>query len=287
MASQNDLQGKVCLVTGASSGIGQATALDLARRGATVVLHARSAERGRAAQTEIVKQSGNAAVDLLLADITAQAAVRQLAADFKSKYARLDILINNAGVNSTTRAITPEGIESIFAVNYLAPFLLTHLLLEALQAGAPARVVNLGTWIQPALNLDDVNREQKYDPMAAYSESKTALTMFTYEMARRLAGTGVTINIVNPGLIRTNLGRDARGGFRLFLAAMQPFMKSAARAAEDVMYLATSPRLAGVSGQFFTSQKPTRTSPESYDAGATERLWRLSEQLTGLAQPAN
>ena len=287
MTSPTDLRGKVCLVTGANSGIGQATALGLAKMGATVVISSRSAERGQVARDEIVKASGNESVDLLIADLASQAAVRRLADEFKAKYPRLNILINNAGLNASERLVTADGVETVFAVNYLAPFLLTHLLLDSLKAGAPARVINLGTWIQPAINLDDVTREKHFDPQAVYSESKTALTMFTYELARRLPGAGVTVNCLNPGLIRTNLGRDARGSFRLFLAAMRPFMKSAERAAQDVIYLATSAEVDGVSGKFFTGQKQTRTSPESYEAAATERLWRMSEQLTGLAAAAH
>ena len=283
MASNAERQGKVCLVTGANSGIGKETALSLAQMSMTVVMSCRERVSGEAARAEIIKESGNEAVDLLVSDLASQAAIRGLADEFKAKYSRLNILINNAGLNPSQRSVTPDGVETVFAVNYLAPFLLTHLLLDSLKAGAPARVINLGTWIQPAIDLDDVTREKHFDPQAVYSESKTALTMFTYELARRLPGAGVTVNCVNPGLIRTNLGRDARGSFRLFLAAMRPFMKSAERAAQDVICLATSAEVDGVSGKFFTGQKQTRTSPESYDATATERLWRLSEQLTGLA----
>jgi len=287
MTNPADMRGKVCLVTGANSGIGKATALGLAQMGATVVMSCRDAGSGATAQAEIIQQSGNAPVDLLVADLASQSGVRQLAGDFKAKYPRLNILVNNAGLNLSERSVTPDGVETVFAVNYLAPFLLTHLLLDKLKAGAPARVVNLGTWVQPAINLDDVMRAKHFDPQAAYSESKTALTMFTYELARRLAGGGVTVNCVNPGLIRTNLGRHARGSFRLFLAAMRPIMKSAERAAQDVIYLATAAEVEGVSGKFFTGQKQTRTSPESYEAAATERLWRMSEELAGLPPATN
>lgn len=286
MNSSADLQGKVCLVTGANSGIGKATALGLARMGATVVMSCRNADSGEAARQEIVQGSGNRSVDLLIADLASQAAVRRLADDFKAKYTCLNSLINNAGLNLSDRSLTPDGVETVFAVNYLAPFLLTHLLLDPLKAGAPARVVNLGTWVQPAIDLDDVMREKHFDPMAVYSESKTAVTMFTYELARRLRGAGVTFNCVNPGLIRTNLGRDARGSFRYFLAVLRPFMKSAQRAANDVLYLAASADVEGVSGKFFTGQKETRTSPAMYEAGAVQRLWDLSEQLTHLAVAA-
>src|SRR5579859_5247550 len=203
MTDSFDLRDKVCLVTGANSGIGQATALALAGLGATVVLHARDAAKGEAARDEIVAASGNTAVDLLLADLSSQAAVRQLAAAFKAKYDRLNILINNAGINTSQRTITADGFESNWAVNYLAPFLLTQLLLDQLAAGAPARVVNLGTWMQPPIDLDDLLREKSYVPGAAYTQSKTGVVLFTRELAHRLAGTGVTINCINPGLVHT------------------------------------------------------------------------------------
>ncbi len=288
MTNPADLRDKVCLVTGANSGIGQATTLGLAKRGATVVMCCRNAERGQAARDEIARASGNESVDLLMADLASQAAVRRLADEFKVKYPRLHILINNAGLNLSQRSVTGDGIETTLAVNYLAPFLLTQLLLEPLALGAPARVVNLGTWIQPAIDLDDVMRERRYDPMEAYTQSKTAVVMFTYELARRLRGTGVTVNCVNPGLIRTNLGRDSpRGALRLFLALMRPLMKSPDQGAQAVLFLATSAEVEGVSGKFFTGQRETPTSKESCDAVASERLWRMSEQLTRLPATAH
>src|SRR5262245_39529518 len=276
MASSNDLQGKVCLVTGASSGIGKAAALGLARRGATVVLHARSPERGQAALDEIRSASGSRSLHLLTGDLASQAAVRRLAHEVKEQFSELNVLINNAGVNPSQRVLTADGVEMNLAVNYLAPFLLTLLLLDPLKANAPSRVVNMGTWRQPPVHLDDLKRETRFDAMQAYQESKTALTMFTYELARRLAGSGVSVNSVNPGLIRTELGRDAQGGSWLFLTLVRPFMKSAERAADDVLRLAVAPELEGVNGKFFAGQTETRTSPETYDTGVSERLWQLS-----------
>jgi NAD(P)-dependent dehydrogenase (short-subunit alcohol dehydrogenase family) len=286
MASPAEMRGKVYLVTGANSGIGKATAQGLARRGATVVMVCRDEQRGRAAREEIVERSGNPWVDLLLADLASQAAVRHLAEEFKAKYSRLHVLINNAGLNLSQRSVTADGIETTFAVNYLAPFLLTQLLLDRLMAGAPARVINLGTWIQPPIDLDDVMREKRYDPMETYTQSKTALVMFTRELAKRLNGTGVTVNCVNPGLIRTNLGSDSQAGFRLslrlFLALMRPFMKSPEQAAQTLIFLAASPEVEAVSGKFFTGQKVTHTSKEPYEDAMAERLWRMSEQLAHL-----
>jgi NAD(P)-dependent dehydrogenase (short-subunit alcohol dehydrogenase family) len=276
-----ELRGKTCLVTGANSGIGRATALGLAKRGATVVMVCRNEEGGRAVQADIAIQSGNKSVDLFIADLARQSAVRQLAEVFAAKYARLHVLINNAGVNISRRTLTADGIETTFAVNYLAPFLLTHLLLEQLKASEPARVINLATWMHPPLDMDDLTREKHYDPMAAYLQSKTAIVLFTKELARRLPD-GVTVNCVNPGLTRTNLGQDLQGSMRLFIVLMRPFMKSAEQAAESIIYLATTPELAGTSGEYFVGKRKGQPFRTPYDSAAAQQLWRMSEQLTQL-----
>jgi NAD(P)-dependent dehydrogenase (short-subunit alcohol dehydrogenase family) len=281
-----ELQGQICLVTGANSGIGEATALGFANRGATVVMVCRDEEHGQAAQVEIVRRSGNNSVDLLIADLAKQSNVRQLADAFNAKYSKLHILINNAGLNLSRRTITADGIETIFAVNYLAPFLLTHLLLERLQSSVPARIINLATWMHPSIDLDDLRREKHYDPMQVYLQSKTAVVLFTEELARRLPD-GVTVNCVNPGMIRTNLGRDLRDSLRLsmrlFLTIMRPFMKNAEQAAEMIIYLATAPEMAGISGEYFVGKQKGKAFPKPYDPAATQQLWQMSQQLTHLA----
>jgi len=283
MSEANDMYGKVCLVTGANSGMGKATAEGLAKLGATIVMVCRDPQRGQAAHAEIVAQSGSETVDLFIADLSRQSEVRRLAETFKSKYPRLDVLINNAGLNVSRRALTEDGIETIFAVNYFAPFLLTHLLLEQLKASAPARVINLATWMHPPVDLDDLTREKHYDQMQVYTQSKTAIVLFTEELARRLPKS-VTVNCVNPGLIHTNLGRDMRGSIsvRLFIALMRPFMKSAKHGAEVVTYLASAPELAGVSGKYFVGKQEGQAFQKPYDSAAAQRLWRMSTELTRL-----
>jgi NAD(P)-dependent dehydrogenase (short-subunit alcohol dehydrogenase family) len=278
-----ELQGQTCLVTGASSGIGKATTFGLAKRGAAVVMVCRDEERGQAAQAEIVTRSGNKSVDLFTADLATQSAVRQVADAFKAKYSKLHVLINNAGLNLSRRTITADGNETIFAVNYLAPFLLTHLLLDRLQSSAPARVINLATWMHPPVDLDDLRREKHYDPMEVYLQSKTAVVLFTEELARGLPD-GVTINCVNPGMIRTNLGRDLRlrGSMRVFLAIMRPFMKRAEQAGEVIVYLATAPELASISGKYFVGKREGQAFQKPYDPKAAQRLWQVSERLTQL-----
>ncbi len=283
-----EMQGRICLVTGANSGIGRATALGLAKRGATVVIVCRNEARGQAAQAEIVAQSGNKSVDLFIADLATQSAVRQLAEAFKAKYPRLHVLINNAGVNLSQRTITVDGIEATFAVNYLAPFLLTHLLLDVLKTSAPARIINLGfpgfvdTSKRGSIALDDLMRSKCYRPLEVYHESKVALLLFTYELARRIQDTGVTANSIAPGFTHTNLGRDTRGLFGLFLKVAQPFMKSPEDAADALVYLAASPEVDGVNGRFFRGKNPVSASNETDDIVAAQRLWQMSEQLVQL-----
>ena len=248
----------------------------------------RSEERGRAAQAEIVAQSGNESVDLFIADLAAQSAVRQLAETFKAKYSRLHVLINNAGVNLSRRTITVDGLETTFAVNYLAPFLLTHLLLDLLKTSAPARIINLGfpgfvdSSKRGSIALDDLMRSKRYRPLEVYHESKVALLLFTYELARRIQGTRVTANSVAPGFTHTNLGRDTRGLFGMFLKVAQPFMKTPEDAADALVYLAASPEVDGMNGRFFRGKNPVSASNDTDDIAVAQRLWLVSEELTQL-----
>lgn len=283
MERSSEMRSKVCLITGANSGIGKATALGLAKLGATVVMVCRDYDRGQAARTDIVEKSRNESIDLFIADLSSQSAVRQLAEEFKAKYPRLHLLINNAGVNISRRTVTVDRIETAFAVNYLAPFLLTHLLLDLLRASAPARIINLASWTHPPIDLNDLSREKRYQQMEVYYQSKTAIVMFTYELARRIQGAGVTVNCSDPGLIRTNLGRDLRGPVRLFLALMRPFMKSSERGAEALIHLASAPEVERVTGKYFVGTQETPAFKESYDVVAAQRLWQVSEQLTRLS----
>jgi retinol dehydrogenase 14 len=276
--------GQVCLVTGANSGLGRATALELAKGGATVVMVCRDKAKGEAARADIIETTGNTDVELLIADLSSQRAIYQLVKTFKAKHDKLHVLINNAGLNLRKRTLSEDGIEMTFAVNHFAPFLLTHLLLESLEAAASAKIINVTSDMQRPIRFDDLKREQAYNQIKVYEESKLANVLFTYELAQRLRGSGVTVNCVAPGFIRTNLGRDSKGGFKLFLQLVRPFMQSPKQAAKALVYLATSPDLAGVSGKYFTGKKEAESSKASYDKVAAGRLWQLSEEMTGQAR---
>jgi retinol dehydrogenase 14 len=275
---------KVCLITGATSGIGKATAMGLAIMGASVVMVGRDRGRGEAAMAEIKESSGNASVDLMLADISSQEEIRRLADEFKEAYPRLDVLINNAGVFRSKRITTADGIETTFAVNHLAYFLLTNLLLDVLKASAPSRIVNVSSGAQSngIIDFDDLQGEKGYKGTKAYSQSKLANVLFTYELARRLEGTGVTANCLHPGAVRTNFGSGSSGVFGLMVRALRPLMISPEKGAETSIYLASSPEVEGLSGRYFVKKAEARSSDKSYDAGLARRLWDVSTELTNL-----
>ena len=283
------MQGKICMITGANSGIGKATALGLAQMGATVVLVSRDRARGEEAQNEIKAKSGNDAIDLLLADLSSQQSIRQLVADFKQRYTRLHVLINNAGTFALTRRETVDGLEMSFAVNVLAPFLLTNLLLDVIKASAPARIVNVSSNLQAKnyLKLDDLLSKQRYRPMLGYAQSKIAVVLFTYELARRLEGTGVTANCLHPGFVATNIAqRDLALPARLATKLIFRFGTSPEIGAKTSLYLATSPDVEGVTGKYFEKSVPRRSAPLSYDESLQQQLWKACTQLTGLTNEA-
>lgn len=281
------MKGKVIVVTGASSGIGKATASGLARMGAHVVMVSHHQARGEAAQVEVQDRSGNPQVDLLLADLSSQAEIRCLAEDFKTRYSKLHVLVNNAGIAPIKRTVTVDGLETIFAVNYLAPFLLTNLLLEMLKASAPARVVNVaGDFHRKAsIRFDDLMSEVDYDNLRANNQAKLALILFTYELARRLEGTGVTVNCIHPGAVATGapLKDPNLSTFgRLMYLLIKPFFLSPEKGAETSIYLASSPKVEGITGKYFIKKREVESSPESYDREVARRLWEVSLGLTGL-----
>ncbi len=281
------MNGKTCMITGANSGIGKATAMGLARMGATVVMVCRDPSRGEAAMAEIKVESDNQAVDVLLADLSSQTAIRQLAEDFRVRHQRLHVLINNAGVFRSKRSVTEDGVETHFAVNYLAPFLLTNLLLDVLKASAPVRVVNVaGEYHRKAtINFDDLMCERNYSASRANNQAKLALILFTYELARRLEGTGVTVNCLHPGAVATGMldkDPDASAFSRFLYKLVSPFFLSPKKGAETSIYLASSPEVEGATGRYFIKKRPVESSPESYDATIAGRLWEVSEELTGL-----
>lgn len=276
---------RIALVTGATSGIGRATAEALARQGFQVVLVARDPQKGEAVLTQIQAQTGHSGLDLLVADLASQDSIRALAAAYKDRYTRLDVLINNAGGFFADRRTTVDGLEYTFAFNHLAYFLLTGLLLDLIFASAPARIINVSSGAQAltGLHFDDLQGERRYDGQTAYSQSKLANVVFTYALARRLSGTGVTVNAVHPGVVRTNFGRENPSWvFRLLFPLIDPFMLTPEKGAATSVYLATSPEVDGITGQYFVNRKPQRTNPASYDLGVQDRLWAISAQLTGL-----
>lgn len=282
------MQGKICLVTGASSGIGKATALGLAEMGATVVTFCRDAARGQAALSEIKQKSGNSSVDLLVADLSSQEAIRRLATEYKSKYRQLHVLINNAGVYYTKRHVTVDGLEAMFAVNYLARFLLTNLLLDIIKTSAPARIINVaGAYhVKGKIAFDDLQGEKDFDGQRANHQSKLADVLFTYELARRLEGTGVTVNCLHPGMVATDLidkDKDFPRFFKYLYKLSRPLQKSPAKGAETSIYLASSPEVEGVTGRYFVDKKIAESSPESHDVQLAKRLWEVSEKLAKLA----
>ncbi len=280
------MQGKACMVTGANSGIGKATALGLAQVGANVVMVARDRARGEVAQNEVKAKSGNNSVDLLVADLSSQQSIRKLVENFKQHYKQLHVLINNAGVFMLTRRETVDGLEITFAVNYLAPFLLTNLLLDVLKASAPARIVNVSSEAHENgyIKMDDLQAKKNYRPFRAYGQSKLALVMFTYELARRLQGTGVTANCLHPGFVATNIGQSgvvpvARPVAKFVLSFLGI---SPEEGAKTSIYLATSTDVEDVTGKYFVKSVISRSAPISYDESLQRQLWEESAKLVKL-----
>ena len=285
MDLEQAMKGKVVLITGANSGIGKETALGLAKMGASLVLICRDGEKGEAAKEEIAKATGNASIELFLADLLSQREVRRLAAEFKATHPRLDVLVNNAGASFTGYAETEDGIERTMAVNYFTPFLLTNLLLETLKNSAPSRVVNVASseHYNGHLDLENVNKDSRMGTVGsgAYARSKLAIVLFTYELARRLRGTGVTANCLHPGAVRTNIWGHA-GALTPLFRFMSFFMLSAEKGAQTSIYLASSPEVEGASGKYFDKKMSKRSSETSYDEAMAKRLWDLSARMTGL-----
>jgi retinol dehydrogenase 12 len=275
------VEAKTCLVTGATNGIGKATAGRLAELGATVLAVARDRARGEQVAAEIRRRAPRARVEVLTADLSRLGQVRTLAAQVQDRYDRLDVLVNNAGVAKFHRELTPDGLGVTFATNHLGPFLLTNLLLDQLKKSAPARVVTVSSdrhKQQRSIPWDDLEHRRE----CSYKASKLLNILFTYELARRLVGIGVTANCLSPGFVRTNLGREATGAFRVFLRLARPFQSSPEAGAQTSVYLATSPEVAKVSGRYFEKCTPAESSALSQDPAAAERLWQLSAELSGL-----
>ena len=276
------MEDKICMITGANSGIGKATAVGLAEMGARIVMVCRNKERGESAQQEIIEKTGNKNVDLLICDLSSQEQIRKLVSEFKQKYHNLHVLINNAGIVLSKRILSVDGIEMNFAVNYLAPFLLSNLLIDVLKKSAPSRIINVSSGVHKmaSMDFDDLQGEnKKYGAFKNYGVSKLALTLFTYELSRRLEGARVTVNAVHPGVVRSNLGRDQPAFSRGF---QKTFFKSPRKGAATSIYLASSPDVEDLTGKYFIKKQPKKSSDESYNEEYAKRLWEISAEMTNL-----
>lgn len=278
-----ELDGKLCLVTGANSGIGLVTARELARKGSDLILACRRREQGEAAAREIESAVGRRPLALLVADFASLAEVRRLAEQIRSIGRPLDVLVNNAGLMLTERRVTADGFETTFAVNHLAPFLLTHLLREVL--ARDGRIVNVASRAhkRATLDFDDLQSERSFDGWGAYCRSKLCNLLFNAELARRLGSGGVTANCLHPGVVATGFGRESGGLWRIALRLGRPFMISAEKGAETSIYLASSPAVRGVTGRYFAKCQPTEPSRAASDPAAAVRLWETSERMVGIA----
>jgi retinol dehydrogenase-14 len=278
------MAGKTVLVTGGTSGIGRATATGLAAMGARLAITGRDRERTVQAARE-VRAAGGSRVDGFIADLSSQAEVRRLAIEALRTLPRIDVLVNNVGGYWNSRHVTVDGLELTFALNHLAPFLLTNLLLDRLKQSGPARVVTVSSNAHGMgrIEFDDLQGERSYSGARAYSQSKLANVLFTYELSRKLRGSDVTANVLHPGLVRTSFGaEDPRGIQRLFTPLMRPFMKSPAQGAATSIHVASSPDLERSTGLYFANSKPKKSSKRSYDEAAAERLWQVSANLVAL-----
>lgn len=277
------LAGKTIVITGASAGIGRAAALELAKRGAHMLLVCRDLAKGSAVADAIRADGGQA--ELVLADLSVQAQVRRAAAELLDLAPRIDVLVNNAGAIFQTRSLAADGHEMTFATNHLSYFLLTNLLLERLKASAPARVVNVASVAHrraKAIAFDDLRAERGYDAWMRYGMSKLANILFTRELARRLAGTGVTANSLHPGVVATGFGSNSTGLLRLLVKAARPFLLTAEQGADTIVFLASAPEASAWSGKYFAKRVESTLSKAAQDDAAALRLWSLSEELVGL-----
>lgn len=279
------MTGKTVLITGGTGGIGLATAAGLAGLGARVGIVGRDPVRSETAAGQL--RGAGAQVDVFVADMSSQREVRRLAEEVLAAYPRLDVLVNNVGGYWATRHTTVDGLEHTFAVNHLAPFLLTDLLLDRLREGAGARVVTVSSAAQSMGTIDfaDLQGERDYNGQRAYNQSKLANVMFTYELARRLAGSPVTANVLHPGVVRTNFGREDSGGWmRVMLPILRPILKSPSRGAATSIYLASSPEVEGVTGRYYANEKPKSSSKASQDTAIAARLWAVSAELVATSR---
>lgn len=291
MATNSKMQNKLCIVTGANSGIGKATTQELARQGAYIVMICRNEERARQARKEIISETGNPGLEIMLADFAYQYEIREVADRFNRKFDKLDVLINNAGIIPSRRTETIDGIERTFAVNHLGPFLLTNLLMDRLLAAPQGRIINVSSEVHrlgaSIFHLANLQLEEGYSPMKAYGLSKLCNIMFTYELTQRLEDSNVTANALHPGLVGTRLSSEAGWMMKLFYTVGRPIMKSPSKGAETPVYLATSDEVSAISGKYFKNKKITKPAEIAFDDELTNRLWEISEELTKLNRVIN
>ncbi len=283
------MDSKICIVTGANSGIGKVTARELAAQGAIVIAVARSQERGQAAVDEIKQAAGNPNVHLMLCDLSSQASIRDFTAAFKKQYTHLDVLVNNAGVFFSSRNETVDGLEQTFALNHLGYFMTTLLLMDELEAADSARVVNVSSDAHRggSIKFDDLQSEQKYSGFGVYSDSKLANVLFTYELARRLGDSTISTNALHPGFVATNFAKNNGRLASLAMSTIGRIMgRSPDKGAETSIYLATSPDVAGKTGLYYSDCKSVQSSVASYDESTAARLWEVSLELTGMTDLA-
>ena len=279
---QTTMQNRICMVTGATSGMGKVTATALAQMGATVILIARNQGKGEAVRDEIRRQSGNTNVEAMFADLSSQHAIRMLAHTFQQKYQHLHVLVNNAGGIFFQRETTVDGVEMTFAVNHLAPFLLTSLLMDSMKASAPARIINVSSNVERmgSINFADLQYEKRYSSFGAYAQAKLATVLFTYELARRLEGTGVTTNAITPGPVATNFAKNGNHPMNILLPIIFRFATRAEEGAQTAIFLASEPLLEGVTGKIYYKKKELHSSRKSYDVALQKHIWQVSEELT-------
>ena len=284
MAGEWSVRDKVCIVTGATSGIGEEIAIGLARAGGKVAIVARSRERADATAARVSKAAAAATVDVLIADLASQDSIRNLAAEILANYPSVPVLVNNAGIVNLRRETTADGYEATFAVNHLAYFQLTLLLLERLRASAPARIVNVASDAHKfgVLDMSDLQNEKKYSSMRVYGQSKTANILFTRELAKRLAGSGVTVNCIHPGAVATRLAQNNGGWAVVLTKILSPFFRTPAKGADTAVWLATAPEVEGKSGGYYYNRKELTPSKHAADPALAAELFAVSGKLVGI-----